>query len=51
MSQDNMAKMECQECKRTNYFPNRNNKTLKNRLELSKHCKFCGKHTPHKQTK
>ena len=51
MSQDNMIKMECTVCKKVNYFSRKNKKTLKNRLELSKFCKECGKHTAHKETK
>ena len=51
MSQDNMIKLECKECKRVNYFSNKNKKTLKDRLELKKHCKYCKKHTLHKETK
>jgi large subunit ribosomal protein L33 len=51
MSQDNMIKLECTECKRINYFSRKNKKTLKDRLELSKFCKFCDKHTAHKETK
>ncbi|MCR4280659.1 MAG: 50S ribosomal protein L33 [Candidatus Komeilibacteria bacterium] len=51
MSQDNMIKLECTVCKRVNYNSHKNKKTLKNRLEISKHCKFCRKHTPHKETK
>ncbi|PIP33574.1 50S ribosomal protein L33 [Candidatus Falkowbacteria bacterium CG_4_10_14_0_2_um_filter_48_10] len=51
MSQDNMIKMECTKCKRINYFSHKNKKILKNRLELSKYCKFCRQHTPHKETK
>ncbi|MDP2709212.1 MAG: 50S ribosomal protein L33 [bacterium] len=51
MSQDNMIKMECTVCKRVNYFSRKNKKTLKNRLELSKFCEHCKKHTPHKETK
>jgi len=51
MSQDNMIKMECTECKRINYFSRKNKKTLKERLELKKHCKYCKKHTLHKETK
>ena len=49
-SKPNRVKMECQECKRVNYFPNKS-KTIKTRLELSKMCKFCKKHTKHKETK
>ena len=51
MSQDNLIKMECTECKRVNYFSKKNKKTLRNRLELKKHCKWCQKHTVHKETK
>ncbi len=51
MSQDNMIKMECTECKRVNYFSHKNKKTLKTRLELKKHCNSCKKHTLHKETK
>ncbi|HNU95790.1 MAG TPA: 50S ribosomal protein L33 [Candidatus Magasanikbacteria bacterium] len=48
---DNMIKLECTECKRTNYFSNKNKKILKNRLEMKKHCLHCKKHTVHKETK
>lgn len=51
MSQDNMIKLECTECKRVNYFSRKNKKTLKDRLEMKKFCKFCDKHTNHKETK
>ncbi|HBW74141.1 MAG: 50S ribosomal protein L33 [Candidatus Magasanikbacteria bacterium GW2011_GWA2_45_39] len=51
MSQDNLVKMECTQCKRVPYHTHKNKKTLKSRLELKKHCKFCKKHTPHKETK
>jgi len=51
MSQDNMIKMECTECKRVNYFSRKNKKILKERLELKKFCKHCKKHVLHKETK
>ncbi|PIW37278.1 MAG: 50S ribosomal protein L33 [Candidatus Kerfeldbacteria bacterium CG15_BIG_FIL_POST_REV_8_21_14_020_45_12] len=51
MSQDNLIKMECTECKRQMYYTYKNVRKLKDRLELSKHCKFCKTHTPHKETK
>ncbi|MDO8435617.1 MAG: 50S ribosomal protein L33 [bacterium] len=51
MSQDNLIKFECSECHRVNYFSSKNKKVLKNRLELKKHCKWCKKHTTHKETK
>lgn len=51
MSQDNMIKLECTECKTVNYFSRKNKKILKNRLEMNKFCKGCKKHTLHKETK
>ncbi|MEK7213025.1 MAG: 50S ribosomal protein L33, partial [Patescibacteria group bacterium] len=39
MSQENMIKLECVECKTVNYFSTKNKKTLKNRLEMGKYCK------------
>ncbi|MFA5128433.1 MAG: 50S ribosomal protein L33 [Patescibacteria group bacterium] len=51
MSQENLIKMECSVCKHVNYFSHKNKKTLKNRLELKKYCKWCKKHTAHKETK
>ncbi len=50
MSQDNMIKLECTVCK-TSQNSHKNKKTLKERLELSKYCRRCKKHTPHKETK
>jgi large subunit ribosomal protein L33 len=43
--------LACQECKRRNYNATRNKKTHTERLELKKYCKFCRKHTPHRETK
>jgi large subunit ribosomal protein L33 len=51
MSQENLIKLECTVCKRVNYFSHKNKKTSKNRLEMKKHCKWCKKHTLHKETK
>ncbi len=51
MSQERLTKLECTVCKRVTYQTQKNKKTLQNRLELKKHCKFCGKHTTHKETK
>lgn len=51
MSQDNMIKLECTECKTINYHSHKNKKTLKERLEMKKFCKVCRQHTLHKETK
>ena len=51
MSQDFLAKLECTVCHNINYHSHRNKKTLKERLEMKKHCSKCKKHTAHKETK
>ncbi len=53
MSQDNLIKLECTVlgCKNANYHSHKNKKKLKVRLEMSKYCKNCKKHTVHKETK
>lgn len=51
MSQENLIKMECGACHRINYFSRKNKKTIKQRLELKKYCKWCKKHEAHKETK
>ncbi|HOX18328.1 MAG: 50S ribosomal protein L33 [Spirochaetales bacterium] len=43
--------LQCTECKRRNYSTSKNRKTMQEKLELSKYCKWCKKHTPHKETK
>ena len=47
---DNIA-LACQECKRRNYVTTKNKKTVSGKLELKKFCRFCRKHTPHKETR
>ncbi len=43
--------LQCGECKRRNYVTTKNRKTTTGKLELRKYCRFCRKHTPHKETK
>lgn len=43
--------LACTECKQRNYATNKNKKNDPDRIELEKYCKFCKKHTPHKETK
>ena len=43
--------LACNECKRRNYSTTKNKKKTTERLELSKFCRFCRKHTPHRETK
>lgn len=51
MSQDTLIKLECTDCKRINYYSQKNKKKIKDRLEIKKFCKHCKTHTPHKETK
>ena len=43
--------LACLECKRRNYSTTKNKKKTTERLEISKFCRFCRKHTAHKETK
>ncbi|MFA5094244.1 MAG: 50S ribosomal protein L33 [Candidatus Omnitrophota bacterium] len=42
---------ECTACKNRNYSSTKNKKNVTERLELKKFCKFCRKHTAHKEIK
>ena len=43
--------LEYTECKQRKYVTYKNKKTNTERLEMKKYCKFCKKHTSHKETK
>ncbi|MDR0325564.1 MAG: 50S ribosomal protein L33 [Oscillospiraceae bacterium] len=43
--------LSCGECKQRNYNTMKNKKNDPDRLEMNKYCRFCRKHTPHKETK
>ena len=47
----NAVTLACTECKQRNYQTNKNKKNDPDRLGFNKYCKFCKKHTPHKETK
>jgi large subunit ribosomal protein L33 len=46
-----IIQLACQECKRRNYSTTKNKQTTPDRLEFKKYCRFCRKHTVHKETK
>jgi large subunit ribosomal protein L33 len=48
---DKMVVLACETCKERNYTTVKNKKTTKERMELSKYCPSCKKHTAHKETK
>ncbi|MCZ7547096.1 MAG: 50S ribosomal protein L33 [Anaerolineae bacterium] len=43
--------LECTECRRRNYTTEKNRRNDPNRIELQKYCKWCRKHTLHRETK
>ncbi len=43
--------LACLDCKRKTYSSRKNKKNTPDRLELKKYCRFCRKHTPHKEQK
>jgi len=53
MASDKRVKvtLACQDCKQRNYNTMKNKKNDPDRLEMSKYCRFCRKHTAHKETK
>ena len=43
--------LACAECKNRNYITKKNRRNDPDRIELSKFCPTCGKHTEHKETR
>ncbi len=43
--------LQCGTCKRRNYSTTRNTRKQGEKLQISKFCRFCRAHTPHKEGK
>ncbi|MFZ0391674.1 MAG: 50S ribosomal protein L33 [Calditrichia bacterium] len=43
--------LECTVCKHRNYTKTKNKRLHPQRVEYKKYCRFCDKHTPHKETR
>ncbi len=43
--------LQCGKCKNRNYMTSKNKKTTTGKLEFSKYCRFCRKHTKHRETR
>lgn len=43
--------LACEGCKRRNYSTDKNKRTHPDRVTFKKFCRFCGKHTDHKETR
>jgi len=48
---ENLIKLRCEKCKRTNYYTRKNKKKVERKIELNKFCKWCRRHTKHKEAK
>ena len=46
-----LIKLQCKDCKRINYYIPKLKKAGEKKLELKKFCKWCKKHTVHKEVK
>jgi large subunit ribosomal protein L33 len=43
--------LACEDCKRRNYQSNKNRRNDPERIEMRKFCRWCGRHTAHKETR
>jgi large subunit ribosomal protein L33 len=43
--------LACTECKRRNYTTTKNRRKHPDRISFKKYCKFCKKHTVHRETR
>jgi large subunit ribosomal protein L33 len=43
--------LTCTVCKQRNYTTTKNKKSTPDKLEFKKYCRFCQKHTAHRETK
>ncbi len=43
--------LACTDCKRRNYNTTKNKRKMTERFEMKKFCRWCRKHTPHRETK
>jgi large subunit ribosomal protein L33 len=43
--------LKCEDCKNKNYTTQKNRRNTQGKLEFSKFCPFCRKHTDHKEAK
>jgi large subunit ribosomal protein L33 len=43
--------LACEECRRRNYDTTKSRRNNPDRIEKRKFCRWCGRHTPHKETR
>ena len=47
----NIVTLACTDCKRRNYNTTKNKRTTTDRLQFKKYCRWCRRHTAHRETK
>jgi len=48
---DNLITLKCDVCKRKNYYIRKNKKKVERKLEFKRYCRWCRKHTTHKESR
>lgn len=48
---ENLIALKCGICGRRNYYTRKNKKKIERKISLKKYCRWCRKHTEHKETK
>jgi large subunit ribosomal protein L33 len=43
--------LACTDCKRRNYQTQKSKRNSPDRVEFKKYCRWCGRHTPHRETR
>ena len=43
--------LACEDCKRRNYQTNKSKRNNPDRIELRKYCRWCRRHTSHRETR
>jgi large subunit ribosomal protein L33 len=51
MATRSIISLECGVCHERNYSTTKNKRTMQEKVELSKYCRRCRKHTDHKESK
>ncbi|MEK6589645.1 MAG: 50S ribosomal protein L33 [Nitrospinota bacterium] len=46
-----IIQLACSECRNRNYSTTKNKKSTPDKLEFKKYCRFCRRHTLHKEIK
>ena len=48
---EQLIRLRCEPCKRVNYYKRKNKKGVERKIEIKKFCKWCKKHTKHKEAR